>query len=418
LERRDSGAVPAQIRVAFINTRMPGLTFLARDLIALVRAGVVVDLYVFEDSSLDPDVVRTLISGGGRVEKISFPWSREISAAILAELGRHPGRLAWSVALGLWTLLCSPQEGIRTLGVLPAALALSRRLADTGVDQVHGMWAGVPASVALWLRRHGGYPFSFSGHAWDVAARTRLLARKLALSRGMVVCSGHARSLVDRAIPEGLRDRVTIVHHGMDLDAWPYTPRRHSEGAPVILGVGKLIELKGYRFLIQACDRLRSRGLEFRCEIVGPEGEEGPALRELVGRLGLNERVVFAGEVTAAEVRTRMQAASVLAAPSIQQPSGRADGIPNVLLEAMALGTPIVAADAGGLGEVILHRRTGLLVAQRDPDALADALAEVLEDRDAALRRAEAARRVLERGFAAPVVAREFLRAVGLAPED
>lgn len=411
------------MRLAMVNTRMPGInSFLIRDLRTLLNDGVVLDVYLFEARSLDAGFRAEVEAAGGHVREIPFPGGVSEAVAFLIEAFRRPLRFWSSLWQGLGVLVASPAEGVRTLAVLPTALRVGREMRRDGVDQVHGLWAGVPASMALWIHRHHDLPMSLSGHAWDLTDRTRLLAGKVRAARGMVVCSQFAHGVVAGVVGPGLESKVRVVHHGLNLALWPFDPDRPTASGgtgqnPLILAVGRLTAKKGFPYLIEACALLRERGLGFICEIVGPDGGLGAELERAIERHGLSGQVRLTGEMPPDQVKARMAAADLLAMPSIQPDRGSSDGIPNVVLEAMALGTPVVSTDAGGIAEVIHSGETGWLVAQRDARGLADALTEALNDPAAGRRHAVAARKVIEEQFNADALGRVFLEAVGMTAD-
>lgn len=403
---------------------MPGTTFLVRDLSSLLNAGVAFDAYLFEPETLDAVFRRRVEAQGGVIRKIEFPLTRAILGAFLGDALAHPLRMIQSLFIGFRATLRSPSEGIRALGVLPASIALARELQATGVTQTHGLWAGVPATVAFWIWRHAGIPFSFAGHAWDVTGRTALLSHKVAASRAMIVCSEFAQTTVRNLCAPALYEKIHLVHHGLDLGRWSYgleeTEEPASPGGPVkhtmrIVAVGQLIPKKGFEILVEACGQLLDQGHLIECEIIGRDGGIGAGLIDQIKHRGLENVVRLTGQLSEPEVLARMKRADVLACPSVKTGTGDSDGIPNVVLEAMAVGLPVVSTDAGGLLEVVQPEVTGLVAPQRDPGALARSLASVGRDRPAALRRAEQARRHLESDFESGVTTQNLLRAIGLA---
>jgi colanic acid/amylovoran biosynthesis glycosyltransferase len=403
------------MRLAMINTRMPGVnSFLVRDLRGLMRDGICLDVYLFETQSLDRAFRAEVEASGGSVSSVRFPGGGTEIGATLTEALRHPLRFWSSVGLALRTVLASPAEGIRALAVLPASLALCRRMRRDRVDQVHGMWAGVPASVALWIHRHGDLPVSLSGHAWDLTDRTRLLPEKLRAARGMVVCSQFAYGVVAGVVGPELARKVRVVHHGLTVSQWRFQPDRPRGNAPpLVLAVGRLTAKKGFPYLVAARALLRDRGQTFACEIIGPDGGLGDELTRLIAEHRLETQVRLVGELPPDQVQARMAEAALLAMPSIQPDRGSSDGIPNVVLESMALGTPVVATDAGGIAEVIHPGETGWIVPQKDAAGLADAMAEALHDSERGRRQAVAARAVIESQFNTEALGRIFLEAIG-----
>lgn len=403
------------MKIAFVNTRMPGInTFLIRDLRMLLRLGVRVDLYLFEIESLDADFRREIESHGGVVERLPFPLGGGGPGRVVAELFRRPHVLLGDFARILrWTLRC-PAEGVRALAVLPVSLVLRDRVQARGVDRIHALWAGVPATAAFWAVRHSRLGFSISAHAWDLLQRTAGLREKVAASRRMVVCSDFARETALALVGPALASRVELVHHGLDLGDWGFVEKDVARPDELeILAVGRLMPKKGFEHLVAACGQLRDRAVPFRCRLVGPDGGLGADLTAQIAALHLEGQVVLEGSQAPADVKRAMIRADILCCPSVQTETS-SDGIPNVVLEALALGTPVVATDAGGLAEVIRPGETGWRVPQRDVAALAEALVSAWTHWDRTREQARAGRKLVEAGFDAEATARQFLAEIGL----
>ncbi|MGH7455066.1 MAG: glycosyltransferase, partial [bacterium] len=183
---------------------------------------------------------------------------------------------------------------------------------------------------------------------------------------------------------------------GLHLQDFPY--KAGQERPPRIVYVGRLIEKKGVNYLIDACEKLVSRGLQFECKIIG-SGDLEVELRAQIDRLGLRERVQLIGLRPQKEVIRLMQSAAALAAPCVVAEDQNRDGLPTVLIEAMALGTPCVSTDVTGIPEVIVNGKTGLLVPQRNASELAAALELLLTDSSLRIRLAANARQLVEEKF-------------------
>ena len=402
---------PQGFHIAFVNTRMPGLnTFQIRDLRTLLRLGVRIDLYLYDMNSLDSNLREEIERLGGRVERIGLPTDIRALFSCFVEVLRNPIQLLRDLALSVSTIIAAPSEGLRSLAVLPAAIELGTRLR---APHVHALWAGVPATTAFWIGRRSSRTFSVSAHAWDLLQRTCLLPRKVAASTKLVVCSTFAqRTAIDR-VGDSLGERVQVIHHGLDLSSWPDRGSFRCPTTLHVIAVGRLTEKKGFSYLLEACAFLCERRLDLIVEIIGPDGGIEGALRDEVERLGLHDRVTLTGPLPGSVVRQRMRTASILCCPSIES-ARSSDGIPNVVLEAMALGTPVVATDAGGLSEVVIREKTGRVVPQRDSRALADELAACWQDWDVTQSHCRAARALMESEFEAESTARAFLAALDL----
>jgi glycosyltransferase involved in cell wall biosynthesis len=166
----------------------------------------------------------------------------------------------------------------------------------------------------------------------------------------------------------------------------------------MVLGVGRLVEKKGFADLIEACAHLARRGTDFRCRIIGT-GELEADLQAQVERLGLEDRVELVGPQPQAQVARELSQAAVFAAPCLIGEDGNRDGLPTVLLEAMAVGTPCISTDVTGIPEVLHHQHTGIIVPQHDPAALADAIQQLLCDSELRCALARNARQLIEERF-------------------
>jgi glycosyltransferase involved in cell wall biosynthesis len=405
-----------QHRIAFLNTRLPSLnSFLVRDLRFLLKAGVSFDLHLFDVVSLDPELRREIEAMGGRVARIPFPGDFRTLAHLLRHAVRHPALLAKSFGIALAAVVRSPTEGIRALAVLPASIRLGDEMRRDGVERVHGMWAGVPTSTAYWIRINAGIPYSYSAHAWDLSARTYLLSRKTEESESVLVCSRWAARRLEHSVGREQMSKAHLVHHGLDLSEWDFRSHSRGNGVPVILAIGRLTAKKGFEYLVQACALLTSRGIPFHCQIIGPDRGLNDRFMEMIEKSDLAKHVELTGELPHDEIRRRLETAALLACPSITTDDGASDGIPNVILEAIAAGTPVVTTNAGGIAEVIKDGETGWVVPQRDPSALANAISAMLADPIACSRSAQAAYRIVQREFAASTTVPLFLDAMGLS---
>lgn len=266
-----------------------------------------------------------------------------------------------------------------------------------GITHVHAHFASAPASVALHLHRLTGVSYSLTAHAKDIyldGIDVQALRAKLRGARFVVTVSDYNRRHLEQL---GGRGGVVRIYNGIDLDR--FESNGHAiDDPPLVLGVARLVEKKGLDDLVRACARLKADGRRFRCAIVGKGPKEG-ALRRLVGELGVGDVVELAGPVPRERLLELYRRAAVVAAPCVVASDGNRDGLPTVLVEAMALGVPVVATDVTGIPELVEDGRTGIVVPQRSPEALAAAIARVLDDRGTARALAEAGRRRIETDF-------------------
>lgn len=281
--------------------------------------------------------------------------------------------------------------------------SVARKVLDAAdVGHLHGHFCGSATTVTFLVSRMTGIPFSFTAHAKDIYQRDQnpgaLLAQKIRQAHFVVTCTAANRDYLQRLALAG--KPISLVYHGIDTQLFrPTASTAGTEAEPLILAVGRLIEKKGFGFLIQACGHLRDRGYRFHCQIVGDDGGDRQRLENLIERLDLGSHVELAGPLTQEALVVRYAHATVFALPSQVLDDGDRDGIPNVLVEAQAMGVPVISTAISGIPELAEDGVTGLLVPPRDPQALARALETVLNDTALASRLAAHGRDCVRRDF-------------------
>jgi colanic acid/amylovoran biosynthesis glycosyltransferase len=295
-----------------------------------------------------------------------------------------------------WTAL-EAARGEDARDVYQAAL-LAREAPAKGVTHLHAHFSTVSTTVTRLAARFSGLPYTFTAHAKDIyheSVSPEDFGRKLEDAAGVVTVSDYnLRYLRERYGPRARR--VRRVYNGMDLRRFPN--RAPLRRPPRIVAVGRLVEKKGFGDLIEACVVLAARGRRFSCQIAG-EGELEEDLRARIERSGLAGTVDLIGPRPQSEIAGLIQEAAAFVAPCVVGGDGNRDGLPTVLLEAMALGTPCVSTDVTGIPEVLRDEETGLMVPQHAPASLADAITRLIDDPALRVRLAERARRLIETDF-------------------
>jgi len=291
-------------------------------------------------------------------------------------------------------LFRSPITAARIAKRLPQAASLAQKVVETDSRLIHAQFAGITADLAGIAAHTLGVPWTCAVHAHDVfTAPPRVLFRRLRTAKGVVACSHRAAETVTRCgLPP---ERISVIYHSLPLNDFPCDTIQ-TEG--VLLSAGRLEPKKGIDTLLRACAILSKRNAQFACVIVG-SGREEASLRKLAEKLDLGKTVVFVGWQSQEETRSYLIDASVLVLPSRRTRDGDSDGIANILVEALALGTPIVTTTAAAAPEVIVDTVSGLLVPPDDPERLADALAQALGSKELCLRLSREGRKVAETHF-------------------
>jgi colanic acid/amylovoran biosynthesis glycosyltransferase len=291
-----------------------------------------------------------------------------------------------------------------------AAIMLAHAVRRRGIVHLHAHFASAATTVARMAAAFADITYSLTAHAKDIfheGVRHDDLERKLADAAATITVSNYNLTYLQETFGSAAA-RVRHVNNGLELARFPYEPptaRRRR-----VVAVGRLVEKKGFSVLIDACALLKDRGTPVECAVIGGGELEG-ALAAQIARRGLQSWVSLTGPQPQAAVVEAVRQAGVLAMPCIIGADGNRDGLPTVLLEAMALGTPCVSTDVTGIPEVIQHDRTGLIVPQHDAASLAAAIAQLLDDSTLQLRLASAAREQIEAEFDSRRTAAE-LRAI------
>jgi glycosyltransferase involved in cell wall biosynthesis len=239
------------------------------------------------------------------------------------------------------------------------------------LQHVHAHFAGVPAAIARKAAQSAGIGYSISAHAKDIyLTEASMLRRNMGDARFIVTCTSHNAQHLRKVAP-GVP--VAKLYHGIDCAKLRRDPKIRRADPPMILSVGRLRTKKGLDTLLDACARLHSQGIAFGCEIIG-YGPEEAALKQQAENLGVAKLIRFTGKLGHDDVLNRMRAASIFALPCRIDSDGDRDGIPNVILEAMAMGLPVVSTPVSGVPEILTDGQTGWLVPPDDPAALAERL--------------------------------------------
>lgn len=248
------------------------------------------------------------------------------------------------------------------------------------IDHLHAHFATWASDVACHTSALTGIPFSFTAHAKDIfhdEVNRQYLAWKMARAHTVVTVSDFNRGYLNDVLATfGESGRIERLYNGIDLDL--FLPQVRNPEPGLIVGVGRLVEKKGFDYLVHACYLLKQAGVSFNCTIVG-DGEQRQELEARIAEYGLEGDVTLAGAMTQADVIALLRRATLFALPCIVGRDGNRDGLPTVLLEAMALGLPVVSTRVTGIPEIIDHGQTGFLVEERDAKGLAIVLTELLQ---------------------------------------
>lgn len=279
--------------------------------------------------------------------------------------------------------------------VAVAGLAFRLRRSGAGAPHIHAHFAHDPALVGMLARRLTGLTFSFTAHAEDLyrIPPASLVARAAAANAVVTCCRANA-SYIARNVPRAVRPPVRVIHHGVELDRFRPT-RRPARPDLTLVSVGHLVEEQGYVDLLRACAALAESGHRFTCEVYG-DGPLRRQLTELSVGFGLAGQVSFRGERSRDEIGQVLAGADIFVVTPGGATDDNADGRPNVIVDAMASGVPVVTTAVPGVPELIRSGQNALVAPPGDVDTIAAHLGALLTDPALRRRIGEGGRRTVE----------------------
>lgn len=379
-----------RMRVAYVLKSFPepSETFVADEIASLEHVGiepVVLHVYAGDLSVVHPSA--RAVMAAGHVFKLG-------------------GVSLWTAAKSFARLLAlAPWRSLRTLRMAAGhrdrwcyvqALPAAAWCADRQIDVLHAHFADInllyAAAISAWL----GAPYGVTTHRYDILGEPIELATACALlhaaSSVVTISDFNRRHMVQKYGLE--EENVKVIHCGVDLSRFNFVPDRiHVDGMPLrIMNVGRLVPIKAQDVLLDALHIVRQQGVLFRMDVIGG-GELHHALLSQCQALGLSDVVTFHGAQPEAVVRSFLSQANLFVL------SSRSEGLPVACIEALAVGTPVVATRIFGIPELITDGESGLLVPPDDPLALAQAIVSASKDADLRRRMGAAGRKVVEQGF-------------------
>lgn len=374
--------------IHYMTTQGVGDAWVGNELRVVGKAGIPVCLHALNRPAATYFTAAD-IAALERDTRYIYPVSRR---AALAALLLAPARFGGRAIAALGNALFGKRESLRvrlvSLWHLAVACHWAARQEPAGIAHIHAQWihsAGTVAMYGAWLLDR---PFSFTGHAADLFRNRAALDDKIARAAFIICISEfHRRFYLEHGADP---DRLAIAYCG--IDTGHFTPRRRPRAPGAVLHVlssGRLVEKKGFAVLIEACRLMAAQGFDFCCTI-GGSGPDAADLRARIAAAGLADRVTLTGTALKQEdIPAFMGMGDVYCLPCVRAVDNDVDGLPQMLMEAMACGLPSVSTRLVGIPDLVIDEETGLLVDPNDPAGLARALMRLGQDPGLARRLAE-----------------------------
>ena len=289
-----------------------------------------------------------------------------------------------------------------------ASALLGETLKAQEITQIHAHFMNVSASIGMYAAYHFKLPFSITVHSAGTFGTPHILgiAQKLGCANTLFMISHYNIEYFEQY--SNCRDKSIVVRCGMDLPAFPFQPKANPIGSPVkLLAVGRSVEKKGFKYLIDAMHLLKKQGTNALLTIIG----DGPLANSLQKQAqDLCVPVEFLGQQPTEKVRQAMVDNDIVIVPSVTSQSGEMEGLPVVIMEAMAIGRIVIATRHAGIPEIVISQKTGFLVDEKSPEQIAEAVTQACNGSDQA-KLPQQARTLIENEFNMLTIAQKRKRA-------
>lgn len=372
-------------KIAYILSRFPKVseTFILREINTLEGKGWEIELYplILEKEAVVHSEAKPWL------EKLHyFPWlSMGILSANTRSFFHSP--IGYIMLWGRMVLgnVSNPKFLVRSLLLFPKAIQMAEEMHNNGIQHIHAHYATYPTLAAWIIYNLTDIPYSVTVHAHDIYVTQTMLAKKLKASSFIIAISEFNRRFLRQHIGSEIEDKIKVVHCGIDSKIYALSTDYSVNWQFQLISIGSLQDYKGFPYLIEACALLVKRNIPIHCEIIG-EGEKRNYLEKLINEHSLKNVVYLAGAKTQAEVAKALSKADCYVQPSIITKTGKMEGIPVAIMEALSSGLPVIASDISGISEIVRPGGTGYLVPEKSPSKLADALEFVFRHPQDAMR--------------------------------
>jgi glycosyltransferase involved in cell wall biosynthesis len=372
----------------------PSETFTQRELTQLHKLGFVITVFAANG--------RTMNSAPKQNVPVYYrPSFLSLSAAwsIIRTALRHPARLVKLTVLMAKLLFICPKEAIMLFANFHTVCFFAKAAKNQHAEHIHACFLSWPACIALGVSTLTKLPFSIATHARDIFVEGGAVRLKVQKARFITCCTKQGLEYLKNHIDSTYHNKLFLNYHGIELhglhNSFNYQQKGSSE---FIIAIGRLVEKKGFVHLIEAFSQIVQKRPNSILVIAG-DGPQRKCLRDTIERLEIGNKVHLAGWLDHNQTLRLLEQAKILVVPSIIDTDGDRDGIPNVILEAFSVGTPVIASSLAGISEAVINEKTALLVKPGDNAQLTAAIEKLLSDEGLAVFLAANAKETLINNF-------------------
>lgn len=253
---------------------------------------------------------------------------------------------------------------------------LAWKLQELSIKHLHAHFADVTTATVEIAQAFCGVSYSMTAHTKDTYLSDKaVFNRRIAKAEFIFTCSEYNRRCLEQVSTSDTP--IHVAYHGIDITSFNPTPKIQSSPAPLILSIGRFCESTGFIYLLRACHLLKQKGMAFNCVIMG-DGHLKEPVQQHINELNLEQQITLVEKPSQQQLMAHYQQADLFVSPYLVDAASDHDGIPNVLLEAMAMELPVVTTNILGISELMQSHYNGIIVPEKDALSLSQALEALL----------------------------------------
>ncbi len=396
-------------KIAYLTTSFSELshTFMRREIAELQKLNVDVFLYgVRPNISKVDESVRNIFDETFylyfKKKKQIFFWILDVFLSNLYFLFFSPIKYFSGFFSALFNEEKKPIDHLKLIYHFFVSARIAKKMKKKKIEHIHAHFLNVPATIAFYCSKLLGVSYSITAHSAGEADLKEMIGLKMKIKNAkfIAVISDYLKKYINRVI-YSCSDKTYVIRCGLDVNEYK-TDKDHEtifdKDKVRLLAVGRFVEKKGFRYLVKAAKLLKDSDISFNIVFLG-DGALLENCRSVADEIGVSDVVSFKGSKSPEEVKDYYENSDIVVVPSVTAKTGEMEGIPVVIMEALLMGVPTISTEHSGIPEIIINEETGLLVPEKDPEAIKDAIIRLSSDIDLRRKVIENGKKIIEENF-------------------
>jgi glycosyltransferase involved in cell wall biosynthesis len=362
------------MKIAYITTSFGSLshTFIRREIKELLKLGLDISLFGIrsetakELSKKDKELIK----------ETNYIYPLKLFKIIYSNIWfslKKPTNYFKTLFNALFNEEINPFQHLKLIYHFFVSPYLALKIEKEKAKHIHAHFMNVPATIAMYCSRLTNIPFSITNHSAGINQLKEMIGLKQKLKKVQFVCtmSNYNKKYINKIY--SCKQKIYIIRYGIDLKEYKGLKHKLKEKNKIkLLAIGRLVEKKGFRYLIEAINILQKEKINLSLNLIG----DGPLKKNLISssKKYKLDNINFNGSLSQDEIKKKLDNSDIIIVPSIVSSTGEKEGIPNVILEAMAMNVPVIATNHAGIPEIVKHKETGIIIPEKKSLAIAEAV--------------------------------------------